>query len=128
MEFDVLERLPRPRKRDLTVGGAVGVVERGLRGASFGDLAQVGDRIRAGQAVGAEVEARLAGLHELEDLARLGDLALDHARRQPSVVHYRSLRGSQSTVSLKPEWRHQSAPAARAGAAGRSTPYRPEGC
>src|SRR5699024_848339 len=55
MEFDVLERLPRPRKRDLTVGGAVGVVERGLRGASFGDLAQVGDRIRAGQAVGAEV-------------------------------------------------------------------------
>ena len=46
VELDVAERLPRPGQRDLAVGGAVGVVERGLRRTPLGDPAQVLDRQR----------------------------------------------------------------------------------
>ena len=38
VELDVLERLPRPGERQLALGRAVGVVERGLRGAALRDL------------------------------------------------------------------------------------------
>ncbi len=47
VKFDVAERLSRPRQRQFLFGGAIGVVERRLGGASFGDAAQILDRQRA---------------------------------------------------------------------------------
>ena len=44
MKFDVPKSLPRTLQGDLVLGGAVGVVERGLGGAPLGDAAQIVDR------------------------------------------------------------------------------------
>src|SRR5699024_4265875 len=78
MELDVLEGLHRTRHRDLALGGAVGVVERGSRCPPLGDTAQVLDRQRVLQTALLRVELELLELHQIEDLGRLGDLPLDH--------------------------------------------------
>ena len=78
VELDVLERLARARERQLALGGAVGVVEGGLRRAPLGDRAQVGDRERGVEAALAAVELGLLELHELEQLGGVGELAGDH--------------------------------------------------
>src|SRR5690625_3553798 len=46
MKLDVAERLSRAIQRDLVLGGAVGVVECGARGAPLGDATQILDRQR----------------------------------------------------------------------------------
>ena len=78
VELDVLERLPGAGERELALGRAVGVVERGLRGAALGDRAQVADRERRVEAALAPVELRLLELHELQELGGLGQLAFHH--------------------------------------------------
>jgi len=78
VELDVLERLPGTLERDLGLGGAVGVVEGGLRRAALGDVAQVVDRQRGVEPPLLRVELRLLEPHELEDLVRLGELAIGH--------------------------------------------------
>jgi len=49
VQLDVLERLPRASERDLALGGAVGVVERGSWRPALGEGAQVLDRERGGE-------------------------------------------------------------------------------
>ena len=78
VELDVLERAAGTVERELALGGAVGVVERGLRGAALRDRAQIIDRERGVEAALAGVELGLLELHELEELADLGQLALNH--------------------------------------------------
>src|SRR5690606_38916880 len=78
VELDVLEGLDGAAHGDLSLGGAVGVVEgRGGR-ASLRDPPQVLDRERGGQAAPLGVEVDPLELHELEDLGGPGDLTLDH--------------------------------------------------
>ena len=46
VKLDVAERLSGPGQRQFLFGGAVGVVERGFRGAALGDSPQILDRQR----------------------------------------------------------------------------------
>jgi hypothetical protein len=72
-----------PLERDLGLGGAVGVVEGGLRRPALSDVAQVVDRQRGVEPSLLRVEFRLLEPHELEDLVRLGELALGHLGAAP---------------------------------------------
>ena len=78
VELDVLERLAGARERQLALGGALGVVERRLRRAALRDVAQVGDRQRLLEPAVGRVEGRRLEPHELGELSRVRELALDH--------------------------------------------------
>src|SRR5699024_1730678 len=80
MELDVLERLAGAGEGELTLCGAVGVVERGLRGAALGDPAQVVDRVCRSQPPLPAVELGLLELQQRRKVAGLRDSALDHPR------------------------------------------------
>ena len=60
MKLDVLERLSRTGQRQLVLGRAIGVVERGFRCAALGDSAQVLDGQRRLQPALRRVQLRLA--------------------------------------------------------------------
>lgn len=83
-ELDVFECLAGPVHRDLGLGSAVGVVERRARRAPLRDRAQVVDGQRAPESALLAVQLRLLETHQLEDLARLGQLTCDHDTYQGS--------------------------------------------
>ena len=83
VELHVLERLAGAGQGEFTFRRAVGVVERGPRRAAPGDVAQVVDGQRRVETALARVELRLLEPHELEDLARLRDLAIGHGSAAP---------------------------------------------
>ncbi|MDQ1175924.1 hypothetical protein QE416_000660 [Microbacterium sp. SORGH_AS 421] len=78
VELHVLEGAARAVERQLTLGRTVGVVESGLGGATLGDRAQVRDRQRRVETALSRVELGLLELHELEELADLRQLTLNH--------------------------------------------------
>ncbi len=79
MELDVAERLPRAMERELTLGRAIRVVERGLRCAALRDETQVVDREGGSEPPPAAVEIRLLERHEFQELRGPRELALDHS-------------------------------------------------
>src|SRR5699024_229549 len=78
VELDVLEGLPRPVQGEFALGGAVGVVERGLRGAQLGDPAQVLDRVGGSKTAPACVQVWLLELQQWSEIAHFRDSTLDH--------------------------------------------------
>ena len=80
-ELDVRERLPGPGQRHLAVGGAVGVVERGLRRTPLGDRAQVVDGQRLVEPPGLGRHLGLLELQQRSQVVRLRHLSLH--RRAP---------------------------------------------
>ena len=73
-ELDVQERLAGAAQGDLGFGRAVGVVERGLRGAALGQVAEVPDGAGTPQPGGA-AELGLLELHQRGEVRVLGDAA-----------------------------------------------------
>src|SRR5699024_5413365 len=78
VERDVLEGLAGAVQRQFAFCGAVGVIERGGRGAPLRDLAQILDRQRRVQPPRLRVEFRLLELQQFEDLGGFGKLPLYH--------------------------------------------------
>ncbi len=74
-EFDVEERLAGAAQGDFGLGGAVGVVERGLRRAALGHVAQIPDGARAAKP-GGPAELRLLELHQRGKVCVPGRAAL----------------------------------------------------
>ena len=56
MKFDVPEGLSRTLDGQLVLGGPIGVVERRLGGAAFGDASKIFDRERGAEAAPCRVE------------------------------------------------------------------------
>jgi hypothetical protein len=80
VELDVLERLPGPRQRELGLGRALGVVERGPGRAPLGDPPQVLDRQRRAQAPPPAVEVGLLEADQGQEVLGAGELSLRHVR------------------------------------------------
>ena len=78
VELDVAEGLTGPTQGDLALGGAVGVVEGGRGRASPGDRAQVPDGLSRLESPVSGVQIEFLEVEQVEDLVRVGDLALDH--------------------------------------------------
>ena len=78
-ELDVQEGLAGAAERDFGFGGAVGVVERGLRGAALGHVPEVPDGAGTPQSRRA-AELGLLELHQRGQVRVLGDAALERGR------------------------------------------------
>jgi hypothetical protein len=72
VKLDVSKRLPGAGKRQLLVGGAVGVVERGFRRAALGDSAEVLDGQRRLEPAPSRTEPRLSELQQGREFAGAG--------------------------------------------------------
>src|SRR5699024_4944762 len=89
VELDVLEGLPRPVEGEFSLGGAVGVVERGLRGAQLGDPTQVLDRVGGSKTAPACVQVWLLELQQWSEIAHFRDSTLDHRYYSSALTGFR---------------------------------------
>jgi len=87
MKFDVAERLPRPRQRDLGLRGTFCVVERRLRGVPAGDRPQILDGQRRGQPPSGGVEFGTVEPDQLNEVADGGNLPPHCLVLFPDVSH-----------------------------------------
>ena len=104
MELDVAEGLAGAAQGDLTLGGAVGVVEGRGRSAALGDLAQVPGGQCGVEAATPGVELGRLEVEQLEDLARVGQLALDHRNLIGESDSGRSARRGVLVGGDRPPW------------------------
>jgi len=106
VELDVAEGLAGAAQGDLTLGGAVGVVEGRGRSAALGDLAQVPGGQCGVEAATPGVELGRLEVEQLEDLARVGQLALDHRNLIGESDSGRSARRGVLVEAAGPRGRH----------------------
>ena len=104
MELDVSEGLAGATQGDLPLGGAVGVVEGRCWGAALGDLAQVPGGQCGVEASTPRIELGRLEVEQLEDLARVGQLALDHRNLISKSDSGRSARRGVLVGGDRPPW------------------------
>ncbi len=86
VELDVLERLARPRERDLALRRAVGVVERDFGRPALRDLPQVLDREGGRKPALRRVELGALEPDERRELARAGKPSPGHEAEDRSSI------------------------------------------
>jgi hypothetical protein len=78
VELDAAEGAAGAQQAVFELGRAVGVVERGARGAHPGQHAQIGDRVCAGQPPLGGIQQDRLRSQDLLQLGRAGQAALGH--------------------------------------------------